>query len=215
MLQVFPTASSANFEVRPGPDWGQGFATYGGYVAASAYRAIRMAGHDRPLLSAQVAFLAPAPVDGYEVRVVPLRVGKGASQIEAQVWGAPHKNPDGEAVLTTKILFTLGIPRPASLTVRQTLAPEQLKTFQKSCARTANTPALPEIIPRFIQNFDYRPIDAGIPFSTHRQTHHAIAFRPRFAIDGTAAELLLLISDINPPPQLVNLTEPCPASTGR
>ena len=131
MLQVFPTDLETRFTVSPGSEWGQGFATYGGYVAASAYRAIRMAGHDRPLLSAQVLFLAPAPVDGYEVQIVPLRVGKGASQIEAQVWGANPKDPEGEAVLTTKILFTLGTPRPASISARQTLAPEQLATFQK------------------------------------------------------------------------------------
>lgn len=213
MLNVQAAKDKNRFTVNPGEAWGQGFATYGGYVAAAAYRAARMAGHERPLLSAQINFLAPAATAGFTVEIDPLRVGKGTSVIEARVWSPSPKDLEGEPILASKILFTMGDPRPASLSVSQTLDPDQLSEFEAKRDKTADTPALKGVIPAFISKFQFRPFVNGVPFAGTRGQHHAIAFKPRFDFEGSAAEALLLISDINPPPQLTLMKQPAPAST--
>lgn len=213
MLCVAATSSSNIYKAAPGPEWGQGFATYGGYVAAAAYRAARLAGHDRPLLSAQINFLAPATTDGFTVEIDPLRVGKGTSVIEARVWSPHPKDPGGDPILASKILFTMGSPRDASLSVSQSLEPSQLAEFQRQRDRTADTPALKGVIPAFISQFQFRPFVHGVPFAGGSSQDYAIAFKPRFELEGSPAEALLLLSDINPPPQLTMMNQPAPAST--
>lgn len=213
MLFVQPTDTPNTFQALPGEAWGQGFATYGGYVAAAAYRAARMAGHDRPLLSAQINFLAPAATDGFTIEIDPLRVGKGTSVIEARVWSPHPKDPEGDPILASKILFTMGSPREASLSVSQNLEPSQLAEFQRQRDKTADTPALKGVIPAFISQFQFRPFIHGVPFAGGSSQDHAIAFKPRFELEGSPAEALLLLSDINPPPQLTMMRQPAPAST--
>ena len=220
MLNVRETGQAGRYRVVPGEAWSQGFTPYGGYVAAAAYRALRLAGHDRPLLSAQVNFMAPTAPSGFEIAVEALRIGKNTSVIEAVVWSRrentqedSQKDRESAAVMATKILFTLGQARKASLTVCQHLSGAQVQAFVQRRERTADIPALAQIIPRFIGQFHYRPLVHGIAFVGTRALEHAIACRPRFALDGTAAEVLLLLADINPAPELCLLDAPARSST--
>ena len=204
MLKVI-RISEGCYRATPEAAWSQGFATYGGYVAAAALKAAILEGHDRPLLSAQINFLAPASVDGFEIDIDPLRVGKGTSVIEACV----HSN----GKLAAKLLFTFGVPRPASVAVSQAVEPSILEEWQSLRDQTADTPTLKGIVPGFLSQFRFRPLRDGKPFSSTPSQDHLIAFKPRFAFDGTWAEYLLLLSDINPPALLMMVDEPCPAST--
>ena len=202
MLAVERIADS-RYHTVAGKDWSQGRAAYGGYVAAAALRAAILEGHDRPLLSAQVNFLAPASTDGFEIDIEALRVGKGTSVVEARIWS--------DDTLAAKILFTFGLPRGASVAVSQ--RSDDLAQWQKLRDHTADTPAIEGMIPGFIRQFQFRPIRDGVPFSSTTSQDHLIAFKPRFDFDGTWAEYMLLLSDINPPALLMMVGEPCPAST--
>ncbi len=210
MLHVATTSDPRRFAVSPDLTWGQGFATYGGYVAAAAYRAALFAGHDRPLLSAQVVFLAPAPEAGFEVEIEPLRVGKGTSVIEARVWG----QQDGVPLITTKILFSLGQPRPSQLDVCHRLSDAAVADLAQRRSRGADVPQVTGLIPEFLQNFQVRALINGEPFVGASVTDHVWAFRPKFDLeDLVPGEVALLLSDINLPPQLAMLSTPAPAST--
>ena len=210
MLNLATTPDPRRFKVSPDPTWGQGFATYGGYVAAAAYRAALLAGHDRPLLSAQVVFLAPAPEAGFEVEIEPLRVGKGTSVIEARVWG----QRDGDPLLTTKILFSLGQPRPSQLDVRHRLPDAAVADLAQRRDRSADAPQVAGLIPAFLQNFQVRPLINGEPFVGASATDHVWAFRPKFDVEALApGEIALLFSDINLPPQIAMLSTPATASS--
>ena len=220
MLNVRETGETGRYHVVPGEAWSHGFTTYGGYVAAAAYRALRLAGHDRPLLSAQVNFMAPTAASGFEIAVEALRIGKNTSVIEAVVWSRRAKDSQKNAqentqedsqkdresapVMATKVLFTLGQARKASLTVCQRLSDAQVQAFVQRRDETANV----SIPAHCYTQFHYRPLVQGLLFAGTQALEHAIACRPRFALDGTAAEALLLLSDINPAPQLCLLDAP-------
>ena len=213
MLNVSPSPTDGCFDVVPGQRWSQGFATYGGYVAASALKAARLAGHERPLLSAQVNYLAPSAVTGYQVKIEALRVGRGTSIVQAQVWSGQAKTPDAPPVLSAVILFTFGQPRESEVQISQNLDAEQLKDFECMIAKQPDLLVVKDVVPGFLSNFQVRPLLHGVPFSGKLVQDHVWAFRLEPSADDTVQEFLLLVSDINPPPIITLLDQPAPAST--
>lgn len=210
MLNVSATNAPSKFFCNPEPNWTQGFATYGGYVAAAAYRAARLDGHRRPLLSAQINFLAPAPEHGFHIEICELRVGKGTSVIEASVLTNASKNQK----IVSKIIFTMGLPRESRLNVYKELGRPEFFELQRLRDQVPDAPQTTGIIPVFMQHFQLRTLINGIPFSNEASTDHVWAFRSKFDLNELdLGELALLFSDISPPPQLMMMPTPSPASS--
>ena len=212
MLNVIPTDDTNRFDVIPGKAWTQGFATFGGYVAASALRAATLAGHDRLLLSAQVNYLAPLPVEGYSVSIDALRVGKGTSVVEARVTCPNPKDPGAAPILSAQIVFTYGVPRPTSVGVTSCLDPSQLTQFAEQANQDPNMPMLPGV-PPFLHQFDFKPLVGARPFEGLDSVEHAWTIRPKQPLEMSAQEYALLMSDTNPPPVISLVDKVTPGST--
>ena len=198
----------------PGDAWGQGFATYGGYVAASCYKAAKQCGHNRSLLSAQVNYLAPSPTSGYRIEVESLRVGKGTSIVEVRTWAPNRKAPDAPEILAAKILFTYGEPRASAVQVSSQIDQATIQRLNTTRQQRAAFPVLKGIIPTFLEQFHFISVEGAVPYSNSNALGHAFAVARKQdwrVVDPT--EFLVLMSDINPPPQLQLLAMPASAST--
>ena len=212
-LQPIDEAESEFFCV-PGEEWGQGFATYGGYVAASCYKAAKQCGHERPLLSAQVNYLAPSPTTGYRIEVEGLRVGKGTSIVEVRTWAPNRKDPDGPEILAAKILFTYGEPRATAIHVSSQIDQATMARLTATRQQRAAFPVLKNIIPTFLDQFHFISVEGAVPYSNSNALGHAFAVSRKQEWRVTdPMEFLVLMSDINPPPQLQLLAMPASAST--
>ena len=215
LIQLEQIDNHANeFFCVPGELWGQGHATYGGYVAASCYKAAKLAGHERPLLSAQVNFLAPSAVNGYRLTVEPLRVGKGTSIVEVCSWSPNQKVPEDPDVLAAKILFTYGEPRRSNLHVRSKIDNDTMDVLIEARENAMDFPVIKGVVPTVLDQFHFRKTRGGVPFMNSNHLGHAYAFAKKASWKvSDPVEFLVLVSDINPPPQLPILSMPSANST--
>ena len=95
-------------------DWMQGRTTYGGLTAALCLKAALPLAGDRPLRSAQVAFVGPASGELVSVPTV-LREGKNTAFISVRMTG-----PDG---IVAECIFAFGAARESSLDFSDMVAP--------------------------------------------------------------------------------------------
>jgi len=215
LIQLEQIDNHANeFFCVPGELWGQGYATYGGYVAASCYKAAKLAGHERPLLSAQVNFLAPSAVNGYRLTVKPLRVGKGTSIVEVCSWSPNQKTPQDPDVLAAKILFTYGEPRGSNLHVRSKIDSDTMDALIEARANTPDFRTEKSVPLSFLDGFHFRYTKGDRPFANSNRLSHIFAFTRKNGWSvHDPVEFLVLVSDINTPPQMQLLSALSPGST--
>ena len=157
----------------------------------SALRAAILAGHDRPSFSAQINFSPPPLLTDLILR---LRLCGSAK--------APQWSRRGSflASLNTGRQNSLHLRRspPRQHRRQPTNGWETLEIWQRKTACTADTPMLKGIVPQFLDQFHFRPLINGVPFSGTKSQDHLIAFKPKFDFAGSVAEQLLLLCDINP-----------------
>ncbi len=130
-------------------DWMQGRTTYGGLTAALCLKAALPLAGDRPLRSAQVAFVGPASGELVSVPTI-LREGKNTAFISVRMHG-----PDG---VVAECIFAFGTARDSSLDFSNMAAPSV---------------TLPDETPQFFPDATRRPA-----FSHHFNVRLAKGGRP-------------------------------------
>lgn len=194
LLQRFLASDDASFEVPA--NWHQGRTAFGGFSAVMALASARQVADDLPpLRSAQFAFVAPiAGQVAAEAQV--LRRGRNAGFVEVRLRGS-----EGVGLCAT-LLFAQD--RDFALDYQQLPAPDTLEP-----EATAPRPHKPQAT-LFTGHMDYRPAlrekVAGRP-----EVARWVRLREREGLD--AASEILSIGDALPPPGLMLLDEPKPASS--
>lgn len=202
ILERVVCGDGACFGVEVPEGWGQGRATYGGLVAALAYRAARRcAGEARTPRAVLASFVGPVAPGRVDLAVELLRAGRAASQYLVRV----IQDDDTRAVV--QIVF--GNARESSVDLTGPPHPTAPAPGER-----APFPFIPGVTPEFTQHFDYRWTTDGIPFSGTDTSALAgwCRFRePEPKLD--AVELALALTDAWPVSVLSMLKQVAPAST--
>lgn len=182
--------------------WLQGRATFGGWLAAHALRAMRAslpAGAPLSLQGFQGTFLAPVAPGDVELRTASLRSGRNVTFVESRVSGGDE--------LCATFIGAFGRERSSSVSVAarempSAPAPETLARF----------PRVPGLTPAFADNFDFRWTSGAQPFSGEGPAGIAGWVRPSSPTRPDEG-LVLALLDSWPPPILSLMPGPSPAST--
>jgi acyl-CoA thioesterase len=137
-----------------GEDWSQGRATFGGVVAALGNQAMRrLVPADRELRGLETTFVGPAMAG--EVRIVAeiLRVGKGVTVAQAQLWSAD--------TIAATLTGVYGAARATSLS----LAPPTAAGVPSVLDLPEPSPPVTVGGPSFLRHFDFRWAEGARPFS--------------------------------------------------
>lgn len=193
---------------RISPEWGQGRAIFGGIMGAMLYTAMRREiGVDRCILSFMMSFIAPLAADtDFTVEASTLRAGKNTVQIEGKII------QDGQTVATALALF--GVLRESAIHVDALLAPHA-----PAPDALPALPYIPNIVPEFTRQMDYRWAFGGLPFSgtAAREMGGWVRLKNENPIQNTditdADARLIALIDAWPPATLPLLNKPAPAST--
>jgi acyl-CoA thioesterase len=180
-------------------DWLQGRSVFGGLQVAVAVLAMRtLVPASVPLRTVQVCFTAPVPGGRMHARACVLRVGKSATQVEAQLM-------NGEEVLAT-VLAVFGtarasvIGRMPSMPAVDTHAPVLLPAVDAGPA------------PSFTQHFRAAWVRGSVPFSGDPLPECVVELD--FIDRGPMSEShLLAIADFIPPVALSMLPRPTPGAS--
>lgn len=187
--------------VIPG-SWGQGRATFGGLVAALAYRKMQgVVQANRPLRALQVAFVGPVTVDEpMAVEVELLREGRAASQVEARI------RQGGEIRLVA--LGSFGGERESQVQVAPYAAPEV--PSPEACRALDH---IKGVTPEFTQHIEMRWAFGNLPFAgkPDREMGGWMRFREPGS-EMTDAHVIALV-DAWPPAVLQHVKQPVPASS--
>ncbi|MCA8890365.1 MAG: thioesterase family protein [Hyphomonas sp.] len=175
-------------------DWMQGRTTYGGLTAALCLKAALPLAGDRPLRSAQVAFVGPASGELVSVPTV-LREGKNTAFISVRMTG-----PDG---IVAECIFAFGAARESSLDFSDMVAPavtlpDETKQFFPDERRR----------PAFSHHFNVRLAKGGRPISGAPDGEIVLWLRHRDETAPMDAVTLLSIADSPPPAALSMMTAP-------
>ncbi|MEO0882343.1 MAG: thioesterase family protein [Pseudomonadota bacterium] len=180
--------------------WMQGRTIYGGLSAALCYEAAKPLSGDKPLRSAQIAFVGPAGGDLHADAKL-LREGRNTAYVSAELFG--------ESGIGSHATFVFG-------------------THRDSAINHWNTPELPDeagtpedkinffpsgVGPEFTQNFDMKYAFGTLPMSGSSKADIGIWMRhkDRSAPDDMTA--LLAIGDTPPPAALALLSGPARISS--
>lgn len=182
--------------------WLQGRATFGGWLAAHALRAMRGSLPTDAALSLQGfqgTFLAPLGPGEVELRTASLRSGRNVTFVESRVFGG------GE--LRASFIGAFGRERTSSVAV----APREMPSAPgpESLARF---PRVPGLTPPFADYFDFRWTSGAQPFSGVGPAGIAGWVRPTSPTRPDEG-LVLALLDSWPPPILSLMPGPSPAST--
>ena len=194
------TAEGAVCEGSYPPAWAQGRATFGGAIAATAYRLARsLVEPARRALTVDCAFLGPVVPDrAWRCEAHVLREGKYLSTVEALV------SQDGQGCART--LITFGVPRTSDIAIAS--SPRGL------VPRTGEpVPHLEGLTPTFLQHFELTWMEGGYPYSG--ATEAVIGGYCRHRTEATGVEAALGLVDAWPGPMLPLMTSPGVASTVR
>jgi len=182
--------------------WGQGRATYGGLVAALAYRAARRcAGEDWPARALLISFVGPVEPGRADLDVEPLRAGRNASQYLV------HLRQDGDTRAVLQAVF--GASRDSTVALAAPPRPDAPSPDQRP-----EFPYIPNVTPEFTRHFEYRWTTDVLPFSGAETAH--LAGWCRFRDDEPtldAVEQVLALTDAWPVPVLPMLKKVAPASS--
>ena len=180
--------------------WAQGRATFGGAIAATAYRLARsLVEPTRRALSVDCAFLGPVvPESPARCEAHVLRHGKYLTTVEATM------SQGGQVCART--LTTLGLPRASDIAIApppRVLVP-----------RTGEpVPHLEGVTPTFLQHFELTWMEGAYPYSG--ATEAGIGGYCRHRTEATGVEALLGLVDAWPGPMLPLMAGPGVASTVR
>ena len=180
--------------------WAQGRATFGGAVAATAYRlASTLVDKARRPLTVDCAFFGPVAAEvraTCEARV--LREGKYVTSVESTIAQAGQ--------LCARTLVSFGLPRASGIVIDE--PPRVLP------ARTAEpVPHLEGLTPTFLQHFELTWMQGAYPFTGAKE--HGIAGYCRHRTRANGVEAVLGLLDAWPGPMLPLLDGPGVASTVR
>lgn len=183
-----------------GEDWLQGRTAFGGVQAAIAVRAMRgLVPATTPLRTLQATFIAPLPPG--EVRVVArvLRMGKSATQVEADVFAGEQ--------LACRTLGIFGLPRESVLA----LTPPPLRAAA-TVEQARELRYVEGVTPAFTQHLDFRWGSGAFPFRGGDEPKTQIYVRLRDEAPVGEAQLIAFADSI-PSPGLSVLTSKGPASS--
>lgn len=180
------------------PDtWTQGRAVFGGVIAGAAMRAMaRAVAPGRPARSIHATFVGPVSPGPAALGVTLLGEGRSASHAEARV------TQDDRLCLVATATF--GADRESALARAPANAPPLGDDL-------VDLPYLPGVTPAFTQHFAFR-FTGGFPYSG-REPVIAGQVRPRAAHALLDAAWVLALLDAWPPPAVVMLKGPAPASS--
>lgn len=186
LLASITQTSQTSFALTIPADWMQGHTTYGGLTAALCLKAAEPLAGDKPLRSAQIAFIGPVggPIT---VKAEILRVGKSAAFIGADLF-----SETGD--IAARATFIFGAGRPANRKVPAGLpAPDVPKAEDIDLAMPRGTG------PAFISNFNVVFAKGAIPFSGAETSDNTLWLRhaDRAVVDN--AVNLLALGDAPPP----------------
>lgn len=187
--------------LRTPAQWAQGRATFGGLVAAAGLRAMRHAVEpQRAPRSLHITFVAPVAPGEAEIRVTPLRQGKSATVVQADVM-------QGGAVCTV-IVGSFGAERQSEL--RLEAPPRPLAVPPEAGPAFSH---IEGVTPVFTQHYRYRWVIGGLPYSGSHE--RAIGGWCSYAHEreAVAHEHILGLVDAWPPTVLPNMTTPAPGSS--
>ena len=175
-------------------DWMQGRTTYGGLTAALCLKAALSGAGDRPIRSAQVAFVGPSSGELVSVPTV-LREGKNTAFISVRMTG-----PEG---VVAECIFAFGTPRDSSLDFSNMVAPpatlpEETPGFFPDEHRR----------PAFSRHFNMRLARGGRPISGAPDGEIVLWMRHKDEAAPMDAVTLLSIADAPPPAALSMLSVP-------
>lgn len=184
-------------------NWGQGRATFGGLVAAVMFEKMQQhTSADRTVRSLMISFVAPVTPGELAVEVTVLRVGKGATQLQAT---AIQNNQ-----VCAVILGSFGADResivhiPASPRISSSVAPDGVNPF----------PFIPNVTPDFTRYFDYRYTVGNMPFSGSTESKMGGWIRLQEEADQPAsASAILALVDAWPPATFSLLKKPAAGSS--
>lgn len=202
--QVLEAARAHPDSVRVPAGWGQGRAIFGGLMAAMVFEAMRARlGHDRPVRSLAITFVAPASADTpIRLEVEVLRQGTGVSTLLGRAV------QQGQVV--TLVQGSFGAARSSAVSVLPLPAP-QMPALEESAAAL---PHIPGVTPEFMKNLELRWAIGGLPFSGNDSRVMGGWVRLRDVQGGVMNEAhLLALVDAWPPSVLPMLKQPAAGST--
>ncbi len=178
--------------------WGQGRATFGGFVVAAGAALARRA-TERPLRVVQSQFLAPVAPGQVGARMQVLREGRTTTVVQI------HLEQGGR--LAALLTLTHAVDRPDAREVPGPEAPD----WQPPETYPA-LPYLEGITPEFTRNYAFRWAEGHLPFQggTEARTGGYIALREP---EPPSVEGLLAALDSFPTPTLSLLDRPAPSSS--
>lgn len=182
-------------------DWLQGRSAFGGLTGAIVTQAMRQqVESDRLLRSLQVTFVGPAPMGENQVSIKPLREGGSVSHLQADL------AQDGQVSVTATAAY--GKARESAYSVPPIARPEGLKGPDE----IKPMPFIPNIVPNFVQHFDFRWATGSGPFSGAKVPENKVWIR--MDSDREIDEVgIVAMADALPPPALSMPNKPCPGSS--
>ncbi|MEZ5998132.1 MAG: thioesterase family protein [Hyphomonas sp.] len=180
-------------------DWMQGRTTYGGLTAALCLKAALPIAGDRPIRSAQIAFVGPAVGELISVPTL-LREGKNTAFISVRMTGA-------EGVVA-ECIFAFGTARDSSLDFSDmkppsVTAPDDTAQFFPDENRR----------PAFARHFNVRLARGGRPLSGATDGEISLWLRHKDENAAMDPVTVLALADTPPPAALSMLTQPARISS--
>lgn len=200
-LHQITTALTPDGQVDVPTGWMQGRALYGGLVAALLYRALEhKVGHDVPLRSATINFIAPVSAGPLQCQAEVFRQGKSVTQGECRA----IQNGQVVAVL----LASFGAARESSVNINACPAPGFTAPDN-----AMKLPVITGITPEFLQHYDMRWAHGSFPFTRAEKGDIGGWVRELGARDALDYGDLIALVDTWPPTVLSMLSVPAPASS--
>ncbi|MEZ5946223.1 MAG: thioesterase family protein [Hyphomonas sp.] len=194
---IFDPAGAAHVTVPE--DWMQGRTTYGGLTAALSLKAALPLAGDRPIRSAQVAFVGPSSGELVSVPTL-LREGKNTAFISVRMTGA-------EGVVA-ECIFAFGAARDSALDFSymkapEVTAPDETPAFFSDDRRR----------PAFSRHFNVRLARGGPPLSGATSGEIALWLRHKDMQAPMDAVSVLALADTPPPAAMSMLSQPAKISS--
>lgn len=180
-------------------DWMQGRTTYGGLTAALCLRASLALAEDKPVRSAQIAFIGP--VSGtVTCEATLLREGKNSAFINVRV--------TGETGIAADALLAFGKARDSSLSFSRVPAPDV--TVPAETPDFFNTGFNR---PNFTRQFEMRLADGMRPLSGAEDPEVVLWMKHKDDALKPDAVSVLALADAPPPAAMSMLNKPAPISS--
>lgn len=181
-----------------GDDWLQGRSAFGGLQGAFALWAMRtLVPASMPLRTFQMTFIAPVGAGEVLTHARVARAGKNTMHVEARI-------ENGDELLAHAIAI-FG-------SARESIVRRDLPRAPETNAAGTRLPFVPNVVPNFMQQFDVRLLDGGLPFSGSHVARNVFDLGMKDSGNATEAHLIAL-ADFVPPVALSWMPKPAPGSS--